>query len=192
MKPHCVILVALLGACMSEEDDNRDTPIEGPLEFDEPVDVAEPDMPDEPEVTAIEASTGDHTIVTTLRVLHWNIAGGKVHDCKTADIAAAVRRIVRDHDIHLVGLNEVCPDQYDAIRRALREQWGKAASAKFSAYVGDGKARIVGNAIFSKRNLDQNHAQGARPRSVRPTQPPVRADRRPAASALLLDPPHPR
>jgi hypothetical protein len=42
---------------------------------------------------AVEASTGARTLVTTLRVLHWNIAGGKVHDCRTAGITAAVRRI---------------------------------------------------------------------------------------------------
>jgi endonuclease/exonuclease/phosphatase family metal-dependent hydrolase len=152
---HRMIPLALLAACVSEEDDNRDLPIEGPLDFDEPPEEAELDMPDEPDVTEVEASTGARTLVTTLRVLHWNIAGGKVHDCRTAGITAAVRQIVRERDIQFVGLNEVCPDQYDSIRVALREQWGKSASAKFSAFVGDGEGRIVGNAIFSKRDLDQ-------------------------------------
>jgi endonuclease/exonuclease/phosphatase family metal-dependent hydrolase len=155
MQLHRVLLVVLLGACTNEEVDDRDVPIDEPLDFDEPAEDAEPGMPDEPDVTVIDAETGGRTILTTLRVLHWNIAGGKVHDCKAAGITAAVRRLVREHDIQLVGLNEVCPDQYDAIRAALREHWGKAASAKFSAYVGDGTARIVGNAIFSKRDLEQ-------------------------------------
>ena len=144
-----LILVALLAACVVDDDD-------GPLDFDEPPEDAEPDMPDEPDVTEVEATTGARTLVTTLRVLHWNIAGGKVHDCRTAGITAAVRRIVRDHDIQFVGLNEVCPDQYDAIRAALRDHWGKSASARFSAFVGDGgQGRLVGNAIFSKQDLDQ-------------------------------------
>ena len=156
---HRVIPLALLAACVGEDldgdDDDRDLPIDGPLDFDEPDEVAEPDMPDEPDDVVADETAGARAVATTVRVLHWNIAGGKVHDCRTAGITAAVRRLVRDHDIQLVGLNEVCPSQYDSIRDALREHWGKAASAEFSAFVGDGEGRIVGNAIFSKRDLDR-------------------------------------
>jgi endonuclease/exonuclease/phosphatase family metal-dependent hydrolase len=146
--------VILLAACTDADDDDRDLPVEGPLDFGEPDELPEPDPADEPDVETIDAA-GARTMISTLRVLHWNIAGGKVHDCRTAGIAAAVRRIVREHAIEFVGLNEVCPEQYDAIRAALREQWGKAGSATFSAFVGDGKPRVIGNAIFSKRDLDQ-------------------------------------
>ncbi len=93
------------------------------------------------------------TVEATYRVLHWNIAGGKENDCQTALITAAVVTYVQDRDVDLVGLNEVCPAQYDAIRDALRQVWGKGAPATFSAYVGDATPRVVGNAIFSRFNL---------------------------------------
>jgi endonuclease/exonuclease/phosphatase family metal-dependent hydrolase len=83
-------------------------------------------------------------------VLQWNIAGGKVHNCRTAGITAAVRRIVNERDIDFIGLNEVCPTQYDAIREELRQHWGLGPSATFSAFVGDGTPRVIGNAIFSR------------------------------------------
>lgn len=89
----------------------------------------------------------------TYRVLHWNIAGGKENDCQTAQITAAVVAYVRDLDVDLVGLNEVCPAQYDAIRDALRQEWAKGSGATFSAYVGDATPRVVGKAIFSRFNI---------------------------------------
>jgi endonuclease/exonuclease/phosphatase family metal-dependent hydrolase len=150
-----VTIVALLAACATDElDDDRDVPVDEPLDFDEPDDPVEVDLPVEPDVDMIEAA-GTQARVMTLRVLHWNIAGGKVHDCRTQRIATAVRRLVRDHDIELVGLNEVCPAQYEAIRDELRAVWGKSANTKFSAFVSDERGRIVGNAIFSKRDLEQ-------------------------------------
>lgn len=155
---HGLIAIAFLGACATDFDleHDRDTAIAGPLDLDEPPEALEIDPIDEPDELLIDAAAaGDRSLVTTLRVLHWNIAGGKVHDCRTGGIAAAVRRLVRDHDIELVGLNEVCPDQYDAIRAELRQLWDKRPGAEFSAFVGDGKPRIVGNAIFSKRDLDR-------------------------------------
>ncbi len=91
----------------------------------------------------------DPTVEATYRVLHWNIAGGKENDCQTPLITAAVVAYVRERDVDLVGLNEVCPAQYDAIRDALRQEWTLGAST-FSAYVGDATPRIVGNAIFSR------------------------------------------
>jgi endonuclease/exonuclease/phosphatase family metal-dependent hydrolase len=89
----------------------------------------------------------------TYRVLHWNIAGGKENDCEPALITRAVRRFVRDRDVDLVGLNEVCPAQHDAIRAALRELWGLRAAEDFAAFVGDSTGRVVGNAIYSRFGL---------------------------------------
>lgn len=138
-----------------EGDDDRDTAIDDPLDFAEPEEVLEVDPADESELTEIEAATGDSTSVATYHILQWNIAGGKVHDCRTPAITAAVRKLVKDNHIEFVGLNEVCPAQYDSIRAALRELWGKAATDSFSVYTGDSKPRVVGDAIFGKRNFDQ-------------------------------------
>lgn len=93
------------------------------------------------------------TVEATYRVLHWNIAGGKENDCQTGLITTAVVAYVRDRDVDFVGLNEVCPAQYDEIREALRQEWGKGAGATFSAYVGDAAARVVGNGIFSRLDI---------------------------------------
>ncbi len=134
------------------EDDYGDA---GLTDVEEPEDPPDPPPPDEPEVMDEDPSTGARTVRATYRVLQWNIAGGKVHDCRTAGITAAVRRFVMEHHIDFVGLNEVCPAQYDSIREALRTLWGKPRSAEFSAFVGDGTPRIVGNAIFSRHNLDR-------------------------------------
>lgn len=149
-------LFALLGACVADDslDDDRDVPVDEPVVFAEPDDPLELDEPDEPDVDGLDAD-GARARATSLRVLHWNIAGGKVHDCRTAAIAKAVRRLVRDHDIQLVGLNEVCPEQHAAIREELRVLWGKGADASFAAYVGDARGRVVGNSIFSKRDFAQ-------------------------------------
>lgn len=97
-----------------------------------------------PEVTVVEQ---------TLRVLHWNIAGGKENDCRTDLIARAVRRLAVAQRADFVGLNEVCPAQHDAIREALRVAWGLGPGAVFSAYQGDNVPRVVGNAIYSRRGL---------------------------------------
>lgn len=91
-----------------------------------------------------------------LRVLQWNIAGAKLHDCRTGQITPAVRDLVRERDIDVVSLNEICSAQFDAIEKALRNLWNKNAQAKFAAKALGGK---VGNAIFSKRNLDQVYRQ---------------------------------
>lgn len=88
------------------------------------------------------------------RVFHWNIAGGKENGCQTAGITRAVRRFVNQHNADFVGLNEVCRSQYEAIREALRQHWGKGRNANSSAYVGDGTDRVVGNAIFSRFNIE--------------------------------------
>lgn len=90
----------------------------------------------------------------TYRVLHWNIAGGKENNCRTPEITRAVVRYVRERNIDFVGLNEVCPAQFESIREALRAYWGKGRNAHFAAFVGDGTRRIVGNAIFSRRNIN--------------------------------------
>jgi len=97
---------------------------------------------------------GPTTVEAAYRVLHWNIAGGKENDCATRGITDAVLRYVRNRELDFVGLNEVCPAQYDAIRDALRTHWGLPASRRFSAYVGDETPRVVGNAIFSRFGLD--------------------------------------
>lgn len=122
----------------------------------EAVDAANP-APDDADTDAgLDVDGGmppDSTVEATYRVLHWNIAGGKENDCQTALITAAVVAYVRDRDVDFVGLNEVCPAQYDAIRDALRQEWAKGAAATFSAYVGDATPRVVGNAIFSRFNI---------------------------------------
>jgi endonuclease/exonuclease/phosphatase family metal-dependent hydrolase len=156
-----LLWLCVLAACAAEDDIGSDFEVEGdrdialdePLVFDEPVEDAEALPADEPEVIELDAVTQRQTHVATYRVLQWNIAGGKVHDCRTAGITAAVRDFVKDHDIDFVSLNEVCPSQYETIHEALRKLWGKDGG-RFAAYVGDGKARVVGNAIFSKRNFD--------------------------------------
>lgn len=86
----------------------------------------------------------------TYRVLHWNIAGGKENNCEAPLITRAVARMVQEHDVDYVGLNEVCPGQFTAIEAALRAQWRLGAREDFAAYVGDGTDRVVGNGIFSR------------------------------------------
>jgi endonuclease/exonuclease/phosphatase family metal-dependent hydrolase len=110
---------------------------------------------DEPPADSGDGPGGDgpSVIKKTFRVLHWNIAGGKENNCNATRIAAAVVQYVRDRNLDFVGLNEVCPSQYREIRSRLRRYWGKGASAKFSAYVGDETGRVVGNAIFSRFNI---------------------------------------
>lgn len=92
-------------------------------------------------------------VTRALRVLHWNIAGGKEHDCEPALITRAVVRYVRDNQVDLVGLNEVCPSQFSALESALRAQWGLGARVTFAAYVDDRLPGLVGNAIFSRLGL---------------------------------------
>lgn len=89
----------------------------------------------------------------TLRVLHWNIAGGKENDCQPALITRAVVRYVRENNVDFVGLNEVCPSQHEAIESALRSLWGLGARETFAGFVGDGTARVVGNAVYSRFGL---------------------------------------
>lgn len=119
---------------------------------DDAIDDASP-PPDDASLDVDGGVPPDSTVDATYRVLHWNIAGGKENDCQTALITAAVVAYVRARDVDLVGLNEVCPAQYDAIRDALRQEWAKGAGATFSAYVGDATPRVVGNAIFSRFNI---------------------------------------
>ncbi len=124
---------------------------EGPLDADnEDAMLPEPVVSEQARVVP-----GPRAELRTYRVLQWNIAGGKENNCKTAGITNAVRRYVKNKKIDFVSLNEVCPAQHRAIRKALRNLWGKAAGAKFSAYVGDGTNRIVGNSIFSRWNLKE-------------------------------------
>lgn len=118
-----------------------------PLGGMEPPDTEEPDGPIEVEEPDPEEPT---EIRATYRFLTWNIAGGKEHDCRTAEITAAVVRMVRERGSDFVGLNEVCRSQYDSIREALAEVWGHRASAVFSAYADGGR---VSNAIFSRYDL---------------------------------------
>ncbi len=93
---------------------------------------------------------GAGTVQARYRVLHWNIAGGKIHNCRTGNIKRAVMELVRERDVDFVGLNEICPQQYEEIRLALKNHWGK--NARFSAWVRGGR---VGNAIFSRFALDE-------------------------------------
>ncbi|MFO0630431.1 MAG: endonuclease/exonuclease/phosphatase family protein [Polyangiales bacterium] len=93
---------------------------------------------------------GPSTVERTYRVLHWNIAGGKENDCEPGLITRAVLRYVRENDVDLVGLNEVCPSQFEAIEDALRAHWRLGAREPFAAFVGDNQARVVGNAIYSR------------------------------------------
>lgn len=88
------------------------------------------------------------------RVLNWNIAGGKENACRPDLIRRAVVRMVKNTNgaVDFISLNEVCPEQYQAIREALRKRWGKKRADTFSAFVRGGGSR-VGNAIFSRRNL---------------------------------------
>ena len=137
-----------------ETDAGDEDEVLPPMVIDEPPDPPEELPPDPPDMPDVEPDTGARAVQATYRVLHWNIAGGKVNDCRTAGITAAVRRIVNEHDIDFVGLNEVCPEQFEAIREALRDHWGKGPGANFAAYVGDGSPRIVGNAIFSRFNIE--------------------------------------
>jgi endonuclease/exonuclease/phosphatase family metal-dependent hydrolase len=142
-----------VGTTSDELDPSEDDALDDALEEatpDEDVDEAPANSASpEPVVAAATAVT------KTLRVLHWNIAGGKENACQTAGIKRAVLRYVREHDIDFVGLNEVCPSQYRAIRDALREHWGKPQGVTFSAFVGDGDVgRLVGNAIYSRRRFD--------------------------------------
>lgn len=87
------------------------------------------------------------------RVLHWNIAGGKENDCEPGLITRAVVRYVREHEVDFVGLNEVCPAQFAAIESALRDHWRLGPRFDFAAFVGDGQARVVGNALYSRHGV---------------------------------------
>lgn len=96
-------------------------------------------------VDEVTARPGSSVVERTYRVLHWNIAGGKEHNCRLDGIKRAVVRIASERDIDFIGLNEVCPNQYAAIRDTLERRWGKQRT--FSAFVRGGR---VGNAIFSR------------------------------------------
>lgn len=123
-----------------------------PPEADPPDPPLPPDPPDPPAPADPADPAGD--LDRNFRVLHWNIAGGKENSCAGLAIARAVRRFVREHDVAFVGLNEVCQGrQFEAIRDVLREEWNLPRDKRFSAYYGDGKPRIVGNAIFSRYGL---------------------------------------
>lgn len=141
-----ITIALVLGGCSASTNDEVVHDANAVVDDAAP---AELDAAPEPDAGPAPATTVD----ATYRVLHWNIAGGKENDCQPALITAAVVTYVRDRDVDFVGLNEVCPAQYDAIRDALRAEWGKGAAATFSAFVGDGTARVVGNAIFSRQNI---------------------------------------
>lgn len=116
---------------------------------------AGPDAPEEEEPSDAGVITPEVTAVErTYQVLQWNIAGGKENGCRTDLITRAVRRLAKDHALDFIGLNEVCPGQHEAIRDALRAEWGLGAAAPFSAYVGDGTGRVVGNGIYSRLGFD--------------------------------------
>ncbi len=150
------------------EDDAAEAEEDGaPVDAEAPSDEQAPDEEAPSEEAPGDAATTPTATTTTpaplaveraIKVLHWNIAGGKENGCQTEGITRAVVRYVREHDVDFVGLNEVCPAQYDSIRKALQRHWGKGRTAKFSAYVGDGDGNhaghTVGNAIFSKKNLE--------------------------------------
>lgn len=106
----------------------------------------EPDPEPEPE----EPDDMPNTVRATYRVMQWNIAGGKEHDCRGDAVTGAVLRFVRERNLDLIGLNEVCRSQFDSIEAALRRHWGKSGSATFAAYGSGGR---VGNAIFSRFDI---------------------------------------
>ena len=118
---------------------------------DEDWGLAAPEPAEEPDPLA---ATDAPVRARRLRVLAWNIAGGKENGCATAGIRRAVMRFVRDANgpVDVVALNEVCPAQFQAIRAALQRHWGKSDDAKFAAFVKSADAR-AGNALFSRRDL---------------------------------------
>lgn len=89
--------------------------------------------------------------VQTYKLLQWNIAGSAINDCRTPAITNAVLTYVRNRGVHFISLNEICRAQYDAIRNALRREWGKSSTAVFSAWEFSGHR--VGNAIFSRYDI---------------------------------------
>ena len=96
---------------------------------------------------------GPTVVERSYRVLHWNIAGGKENDCQTALITRAVVRYARENDVDFVGLNEVCPGQFESIEAALRDLWRLGPRVDIGAYIGDERPAIVGNAIFSRLGI---------------------------------------
>lgn len=94
---------------------------------------------------------GPTETIQTYKLLQWNIAGSALNDCRTPAITNAVLTYVRNRGVHFISLNEICRAQYDAIRNALRREWGKSSTAVFSAWEFSGHR--VGNAIFSRYDI---------------------------------------
>ena len=114
----------------------------------EPESPEEPEPEPAPEPESADPVDGPSVVQTTYRVMQWNIAGGKENDCRTAGIARAVLRFIREKGSQFISLNEVCRSQYEAIRDALADRWGK--TTRFSAFAPLGR---VGVAIFSRFDL---------------------------------------
>ncbi|MGH8792473.1 MAG: endonuclease/exonuclease/phosphatase family protein [Stackebrandtia sp.] len=94
----------------------------------------------------------------TVNVWVWNVAGWKMHGGSTTNgmIDAAVSSI-QNRDADFVAFNELCHNQYDALRTKLRQAGWPQDSDNFARFsvghdtVCDGEAN--GNAIFSRRPL---------------------------------------
>lgn len=96
-------------------------------------------------------------------VWHWNVAGVKVNGGSTTNgmTETAVRSII-NRKAELVSFNELCPNQYNAIKNRLQAA-GWSSSNNFSSFVdankgqggcpGEGGNKLIGNAIFIKGGI---------------------------------------
>jgi endonuclease/exonuclease/phosphatase family metal-dependent hydrolase len=109
----------------------------------------------------IEESLGSNEVARRYRVLHWNVAGGKIHKGRTnTGLIRALRSAVQELDPHFIGLNELCRSQFEALKRGLIADRWPDDPEKFARFVESrtprltpGKCGGAGVAIFSKKAI---------------------------------------
>ena len=123
----------------------------------------EPDAPEPPEPPepADPPDPSSGPVERTYRVLHWNVAGALIHHGRTdTGLIREITGAIRESGAQLVGINELCRSQFDALERALRESgWPRDPDdfARFAAgrpgTLTPGDCGAFGVAIFSRPAL---------------------------------------
>ncbi len=98
------------------------------------------------------------TMTATYTVFTWNVAGWAMHaGSATDELVPAIRRSVQDSGAQLVALNEVCLEQYQAIRASLVASGWPDDSTNFARFEAQGAracgGQAFGLAIFSRTPL---------------------------------------
>jgi endonuclease/exonuclease/phosphatase family metal-dependent hydrolase len=98
------------------------------------------------------------TVDATYRVWTWNIAGWAIHGGSTTDgLIPVLANSIRNRDAQFAAVNELCHNQYDAIRRNLRNSGWMQDPNNFARFTTTRSGRCngedVGIALFSKAPL---------------------------------------